>query len=155
MHVVKAKRHHLAVGIAGGGIWHRAHHRLRRMVDHDRPNDSGSAQRRAHVLGIALRSDFPHQSSHPVVRCWHRRRKAYLRHTRSLGGTPPGEGQASERSPWSHPLRETSGFPTKKNAERPTLEHIHLEALPGQTVAFVGPTGAGKINIAGAVNALL
>lgn len=31
--------------------------------------------------------------------------------------------------------------------EQPTLEKINIEALPGQTVALVGPTGAGKTTI--------
>ncbi len=32
-------------------------------------------------------------------------------------------------------------------ADRPTLEHISFHAKPGQTIALVGPTGAGKTTI--------
>ena len=35
-------------------------------------------------------------------------------------------------------------FSYDKDAERPTLDDLNLEAMPGQTIAFVGPTGAGK-----------
>ena len=31
--------------------------------------------------------------------------------------------------------------------DKPVLHHLHLEAKPGQTVAIVGPTGAGKTTI--------
>jgi ATP-binding cassette subfamily B protein/subfamily B ATP-binding cassette protein MsbA len=30
------------------------------------------------------------------------------------------------------------------SASSPTVKHIHLEARPGETIALVGPTGAGK-----------
>jgi len=33
------------------------------------------------------------------------------------------------------------------NPERPLIEHLNLEAKPGQTVAIVGPTGAGKTTL--------
>ncbi|TDB38273.1 MAG: ABC transporter ATP-binding protein [Actinobacteria bacterium] len=33
------------------------------------------------------------------------------------------------------------------NAEKPLIEDLSLEALPGQTVAIVGPTGAGKTTL--------
>lgn len=46
-----------------------------------------------------------------------------------------------------HVQFENVQFSYEKNAERPTVESIHLEALPGQTIAFVGPTGAGKSTI--------
>ncbi len=32
-------------------------------------------------------------------------------------------------------------------AETPLIEHMHLEVQPGQTVAIVGPTGAGKTTL--------
>ncbi|HEU0164966.1 MAG TPA: ATP-binding cassette domain-containing protein, partial [Thermomicrobiales bacterium] len=32
-------------------------------------------------------------------------------------------------------------------ADRPTLEHVSFRAAPGQTIALVGPTGAGKTTI--------
>ncbi|MGK0184903.1 MAG: ATP-binding cassette subfamily B protein [Verrucomicrobiales bacterium] len=43
-----------------------------------------------------------------------------------------------------HVRFENVRFSYEKDAPRPTLDAINLEALPGQTVAFVGPTGAGK-----------
>lgn len=36
--------------------------------------------------------------------------------------------------------------------EQPTLAHVNIEALPGQTVALVGPTGAGKSTILSLLN---
>lgn len=39
---------------------------------------------------------------------------------------------------------ENVRFSYDKKAAHPTLSDINLEALPGQTIAFVGPTGAGK-----------
>ncbi|MDA0812902.1 MAG: ABC transporter ATP-binding protein [Verrucomicrobia bacterium] len=46
-----------------------------------------------------------------------------------------------------HVRFEDVRFSYEKNATRPTLDAIDLEALPGQTVAFVGPTGAGKSTV--------
>ena len=41
-----------------------------------------------------------------------------------------------------HVRYENVGF--SYSAATPTVKHINLEALPGQTIALVGPTGAGK-----------
>ena len=40
-------------------------------------------------------------------------------------------------------------FSYNKEAAKPTLDDICIEALPGQTIAFVGPTGAGKSTLFG------
>src|SRR6202035_3264446 len=38
------------------------------------------------------------------------------------------------------------------DAARPVLRHVDLEIAPGESVAFVGPTGAGKSTMAKLVN---
>jgi ATP-binding cassette subfamily B protein/subfamily B ATP-binding cassette protein MsbA len=60
-----------------------------------------------------------------------------------------------QESPTAHSLETARGqvviadvtFGYK--AERPVLQGVNVEALPGQTVAIVGPTGAGKSTMAG------
>jgi ATP-binding cassette subfamily B protein/subfamily B ATP-binding cassette protein MsbA len=58
--------------------------------------------------------------------------------------------QDVESSPGARPLPPVEGHVIIENVtfgyepDRPVLEEVYLEALPGETVAIVGPTGAGK-----------
>jgi ATP-binding cassette subfamily B protein len=58
--------------------------------------------------------------------------------------------QDVESSPGARPLPPVEGHVIIENVTfgyepgRPVLEDVYLEALPGETVAIVGPTGAGK-----------
>ncbi|HEX8218480.1 MAG TPA: ABC transporter ATP-binding protein, partial [Chloroflexia bacterium] len=57
--------------------------------------------------------------------------------------------------PGARPLPPVEGHVIIENVtygyepSRPALEDVYIEALPGQTVAIVGPTGAGKSTLAG------
>jgi ATP-binding cassette subfamily B protein/subfamily B ATP-binding cassette protein MsbA len=52
------------------------------------------------------------------------------------------EGGKTLPSLAGHVIYQDVGF--SYSASSPTVKHIHLEARPGETIALVGPTGAGK-----------
>ena len=54
----------------------------------------------------------------------------------------PGRGLTAEGG---HVVFEDVTF--SYSPDRPLIEHLNLEAKPGQTVAIVGPTGAGKTTL--------
>ncbi|HEX9989334.1 MAG TPA: ABC transporter ATP-binding protein [Chloroflexia bacterium] len=57
--------------------------------------------------------------------------------------------------PGARPMPQVEGHIIIENVTfgyepgRPVLEDVYIEALPGQTIAIVGPTGAGKSTLAG------
>jgi ATP-binding cassette subfamily B protein len=62
-------------------------------------------------------------------------------------GTPPtAEIVPPEQAPAAHRL-QLRGVSFRYDPARPLIEDFTLEAAPGQTVAIVGPTGAGKTTI--------
>jgi ATP-binding cassette subfamily B protein len=73
---------------------------------------------------------------------------------RELVETPP----SVEERPGAEELTSVEGAISFRDITfgydpaRPVLEHVNLEIAPGETIAFVGPTGAGKSTMAKLVN---
>jgi ATP-binding cassette subfamily B protein len=63
------------------------------------------------------------------------------------------ESPELQDAPDTRPLLSVAGDVVLKDVsfgydpDRPVLKHVHLHARPGQTVALVGPTGAGKTTV--------
>jgi ATP-binding cassette subfamily B multidrug efflux pump len=58
---------------------------------------------------------------------------------------PEGTTSGGVRSPAGHVVLDHVSF--RYQADKPLIEDFNLEVLPGQTVAIVGPTGAGKTTV--------
>jgi ATP-binding cassette subfamily B protein len=64
--------------------------------------------------------------------------------TNTPGGLAPGRATFPDKEVVTSPVEK----PTPPEEElRPTLNHVSFEILPGQLVALVGPSGAGKTTI--------
>ncbi|MBF0671545.1 MAG: ABC transporter ATP-binding protein [Salinibacterium sp.] len=64
--------------------------------------------------------------------------------TESSQARPQGETQATPRDGRVEFRAVTFGYP---GAERPVLDELSFEAMPGQTTAIVGSTGSGKTSL--------
>ena len=94
---------------------------------------------------IFLRTHRQAAQPEPAPAIRPRRRRPRVRHPRRRRGKPHGPRQtAGKASIRGHVVFDGVTF---SYGDRPTLHEVSLEALPGQTIALVGTTGAGKSTV--------